>query len=141
MLRPSSTKRPYRKLTDTERRQAIDLYERGEANITQIAERFGVHRNTISLHFKTTGASGGYRVEEIIGPLRQQLDDKIRKKAEAKRLREEIAFQRSAQLQASIATLIQQFVRADSESMLAEFGLAMGFVTPQQVRAARRNTV
>jgi transposase-like protein len=140
MLRTSPSKRPYRKLTGTERRQAIDLYERGEANIRQIAEQFGLHRNTVSLHFKAAGASAGCRVEEIIGPLRQQLDEKIRKEAEAKQRREEIAFQSSAQLQDSIATLIQQFVRADREGRLTEFGLAMEFVTPRQVRAARRNT-
>lgn len=93
------------------------------------------------MRLKAAGAWKGSRVEEIVAPLRQQLDDKIRKKAEAKRKRDEIAIQKAMEGHRGVAVFMNALIHADRENRLVDFGVAAGLVTPGQVKAAHRNAV
>lgn len=62
---PSAVNTTGRRLTDSEFAEIRELYELGAADIVDLAEKYGVSRQTLSRRFKDAGVTKGSRAHEI----------------------------------------------------------------------------
>lgn len=76
MTTPNSGKR----LTATEWATIVTLAERGEKNLRELAEQFGVSQQAISKGLKARGVVMGSRLDEVVG----EVDDLARQERERK---------------------------------------------------------
>ncbi|WP_152980322.1 hypothetical protein [Tsuneonella troitsensis] len=109
---PSRTRR----LTPTEWSTIVDLYEFGDTNQRQLAERFGVTSAAIQKGLKKRGAIKGRRVGEH--PALIHLKRELRVRWRAKQAAEAASFERMNERTAFVAALTEMLLRADSSGTL-----------------------
>lgn len=98
----------------------VDLYELGDANQRQLAERFGVSSAAIHKGLKKRGATKGCRVEEHTKLIRLKQELAIRWRA--KRAAKAAAFERMNERTAFVAALTDMLLRADDNGTLDQLG-------------------
>lgn len=116
---------PKRRLTDTQRDQIVELYERGEAFGPELARRFGVHRNTVFRLLKARGAVRGSRVDEAIAAANAHYDDLARRRRLARQQDEAARLARANEIMQSVHIMMQMVFQADREETLAQFGRSL----------------
>lgn len=113
---------PRTTLTEAQREEALDLFERGLMNGAQIARHLGVSRHVIYRYFKAVDAVEGRLLHEHM--LRQHAEIDVRQ--HARRIQQQVDDQRrleaSDRRDAAIGRFIAALVEADRQGRLAEFG-------------------
>jgi IS30 family transposase len=125
-------------VTEEQWREAVEAFELGYKNGSQIARELGVSPSTVSREFKRRGCRKGHRAMETVAELEAALDAKARRAALRRQAGEAAAMARSAELDFLMAELVGAIVAADkagnlasATAKIAEIGNALG-VKPQR---------
>lgn len=126
-------KKPRKSITEEQWQQAVETFELGYKNGSQIARDLGVSPSTVSREFKRRGARKGCRVEETIVDLVAELDEKDRRRFVIREAREAELAKRSAAIDAMMDELMRSLVAASKigsfsalNEKIAEVGGALG---------------
>lgn len=118
---PRKTRR-YKRLSQAERKTIVDRWELGYATINDLAEIFGVHRNTVGNVLRSHGAVKGCRAHETVVELKAELDAKIRRRARAKCLDDIRRLDEFIKRTDAVAEFMEALMAADRRGELADFG-------------------
>jgi hypothetical protein len=115
----------YRMMTERQRREACELFARGERTLEQLAKKYGVTVSAIQKLFSKRGIKKGMKIEETAAKVAQALDrktvDEVNETVErTKKTRED-----TYKLASAIASLVGQTIhkaREDGRSMSTTTG-------------------
>jgi IS30 family transposase len=126
-------KNPRKSITGEQWQKAVNTFELGHKNGSQIARDLGVSAATVSREFKRRGARKGCRVAETIVELVAELDERDRRRAIIRETREAELAKRSAAIDAMVDELMRSLVAASKtgsfsavNEKIAEVGGALG---------------
>lgn len=126
-------KKPRKLITEEQWQQAVETFELGYKNGSQIARDFGVSAATVSREFNCRGARKGCRVAETIVDLVAELDERDRRRAIIREAREAELAKRSAAIDAMMDELMRSLIAASKAGNLSaandkinEVGSALG---------------
>jgi len=121
------------RITEQQWLEAVEAFELGHRNGSQIARDLGVSAATVSREFKRRGARKACRVAEIVVELEASLDAKARRRARERSAQEAAALERLALLDALIGDMVKSLIVAERAGDLAaarpkvnEIGRALG---------------
>lgn len=103
-------------------RDAVETYELGYQNGSQIARDLGVSASTVSREFKRRGARKACRVAETVVELEAALDAKARREARRRNAEQAVALERLAVIDALISEMVKSLVAAKRAGSLALAG-------------------
>ncbi|WP_016744596.1 hypothetical protein [Rhizorhabdus wittichii] len=118
--------RRYKRLTDQERREAIDRYELGQDTIEGLAQHLDVHRNTIGSLLRRYGAIKGCRAQETVAELQTELDAKMRRHAQQQCLDDIRRLDRFIARTDALDDFMKALMAAEGNDELAAFGRRIG---------------
>lgn len=121
-IRSSAPARCPAHFSNTQREEAVHLYESGVLNGVQLARRYGVHRDVIYRHLKSVGAVKGRLVHQTTRKLEAELDARQLQRQLAKWKAEEPRLDALIQGGAVVEQFMKALLQADREGRLVEFG-------------------
>jgi IS30 family transposase len=124
--------KPRKSITEEQWQQAVETFELGYKNGSQIARDLGVSDATVSREFKRRGARKGCRVAETMVGLVAELNELDRRRAIIREVREAELAKRSAAVDAMVDELMRSLIAAsktgsfsDLNEKVAEVGGAL----------------
>ena len=106
-------------VTEKEWLKAVDAYELGRRNGSQLARELGVSPTTVSRELKRRGALKGRRVAETLVELEVSLNTKARQRARERSSKETAALERVALINAMIEDMVKSVLTAGGADELA----------------------
>ncbi|MCH8615906.1 helix-turn-helix domain-containing protein [Sphingomonas sp. SM33] len=106
-------------ITEKKWLKAVDAYELGHRNGSQLARELGVSPATVSRELKRRGALKGRRVAETLVELEVSLTTKARQRARERSLKEIVALERVALLNVMIEDMVKSVLTAGGAEELA----------------------
>lgn len=104
--------RSKRRITEKRWCEAVDAFELGTHNGSQIARQLGVSASAVSRQFRKRGARKGCRVSETVVEFEAELAAKAKRRAQHQSFREAAAWQRMAEINAMVHDMVESLLAA-----------------------------